>query len=548
MSKSLTFLQLSPEFGGTKFGPFEGVEIRLGSDPQRNDITLPEALGVSPEHLKILRQQDDSYIIAPIDRTATVYIFRATGGKPKQITTPVAVISGDAFALVTEEGPRFFLLTEMAKKANLEDENLQGPGLKMPQGPRAQGIFKEIKRRGLAKALTSGVGNQAMRTWTFVKTGQLFSPMYIVAGMTMLSGYLFAGGTTCAVFSLSSGKQQAKTQLSECRDQLGVGGDVEDPNAEPTVPILTQRLLDDKSWKITLNEDTQFRQAYGQKMKLVFSQAAFYEWVYTNPESQNRYAEYKKALEAKGLEDPLVRILSYSAALPALGGASVEWGISTDSEDNEVCTRGPLQLTYRQAKNIGLFDIYLDAQVPRNVAISNDVDEQVRALRKTANMADVNPKFQNDHIEMAGLGQAVDCIYLKGEDERSDMDAIADGISRLYAGRSRTMPQIDEMNGLLARIMMYYGTDFMRGFDELKFRPVPPLTVQLDLNESGAIIEKRKKYLVEQSANLLARAAAIPCMATLDKEVQTQPPSFMGKLPGLGSCAIVKIFVDFDRL
>ena len=104
------------------------------------------------------------------------------------------------------------------------------------------------------------------------------------------------------------------------------------------------------------------------------------------------------------------------------------------------------------------------------------------------------------------------------------------------------------MNGLLARIMMYYGTDFVRGFDELKFRPIPPLTVQLDQNESGAIIEKRKTFLIDQSAILLAKSAAIPCMATLDKDVQTAPPSFMGKLPGLGSCAIVKAFVDFDRL
>ena len=548
MSKSLTFLQLSPEFGGTKFGPFEGVEIRLGSDPQRNDITLPEALGVSPEHLKILRQQDDSYIVSPIDRTATVYIWRASGGKPKQITTPVAVISGDAFSLVTEEGPRFFLLTELSKKANLEDENLQGPGLKMPQGPRAQGIINEIKRRGLAKALTSGVGNQAMRTWTFVKTGQLFSPMYIVAGMTMLSGYLFAGGTTCAVFSLNTGKKTAQADLSECRDQLGVSPDAEDPNAEPTVPILTQRILDDKGWKTTLNEDANFRTAYGQKMKLVFSSAERYRWVYKNPEGQNRYAEFKKALEAKGFEEPLVRVLSYTAALPVAGGASVEWGFMPDSEGDEVCARGPLQLTYRQAKNIGLYDIYLDAQVPRNVATSNDVDEQARALRKTANTADVTPKFKNDQIEIAGLQQAIECIYIRGEDERSDMDAIADGVSRLFAQRSKDMPRITDMNGLLARIMMYYGTDFVRGFDELKFRPIPPLTVQLDQNESGAIIEKRKTFLIDQSAILLAKSAAIPCMATLDKDVQTAPPSFMGKLPGLGSCAIVKAFVDFDRL
>ena len=48
MSRNHTFLQLAPEFGGTKFGPFEHVEIRLGSDPANSDITLPEALGAAP--------------------------------------------------------------------------------------------------------------------------------------------------------------------------------------------------------------------------------------------------------------------------------------------------------------------------------------------------------------------------------------------------------------------------------------------------------------------------------------------------------------------
>ena len=35
-----------------------------------NDITLPETLGVAAQHLKLLRQQDNSFIIAPVDRAA----------------------------------------------------------------------------------------------------------------------------------------------------------------------------------------------------------------------------------------------------------------------------------------------------------------------------------------------------------------------------------------------------------------------------------------------------------------------------------------------
>ena len=42
--RNQTFLQLAPEFGGTKFGPFDQGEVRLGSDPSNSDITLPATL------------------------------------------------------------------------------------------------------------------------------------------------------------------------------------------------------------------------------------------------------------------------------------------------------------------------------------------------------------------------------------------------------------------------------------------------------------------------------------------------------------------------
>ena len=35
-----TYLRLTPEFGGTRFGPFEELEIRLGSDADRCHIVL----------------------------------------------------------------------------------------------------------------------------------------------------------------------------------------------------------------------------------------------------------------------------------------------------------------------------------------------------------------------------------------------------------------------------------------------------------------------------------------------------------------------------
>jgi hypothetical protein len=549
MSKFLTFLQLSQEFGGTKFGPFEVPEIRLGSDPDRNDITLPEALGVSPEHVKILKQGDDSFIVAPIDRTTTVFIYRVSGGKPKMISTPVALMPGDGFSLVTEEGPRFYIVSEMAKKANLDDENLEGPGLKGGAGPKAKGILNEIKRRGFAKVLTTGMGNQANRAWTFVKTGQLFSPIYIVGAMTALSGFLFAGGTTCAAFSLNTQKQTAQADLSTCQDQLGVAGS-DDPNADPTVPMLTQRILNEKSWEQHLEDDMDFRQAYAAAMRSVYGQPQDYEWVFKNDEANNPYADFKKALEGAGVDERVSRVLSYMAAIPAQGGQRVDFSFITDSESKEICGRGPLQLTFRQAKNLGLYDIFPDAQVPRNVAAGNNLVKQAAALQETADLANWSEKFKEEKIRVSGSGGAapIACIYIEGnvDDERNDVDALANAIYRTFNDRKRKMPQDGQPYWTSARIMTLYSADFVRGFDDFTVKTNPAPSLQMKINK--AITDSRQNYVMNSAAEVLARSVAIPCMATLDKGVAESPPKFMGELPKLGNCAILKAFVDFDRL
>ena len=38
LSDLAVYLKLTPEFGGTRFGPFEGLEVRLGSNPDRCHI------------------------------------------------------------------------------------------------------------------------------------------------------------------------------------------------------------------------------------------------------------------------------------------------------------------------------------------------------------------------------------------------------------------------------------------------------------------------------------------------------------------------------
>ena len=87
----VTYLSLTPEFGGTRFGPFEGLEVRLGSDAERCHIVLPASLGVISEHVKLIRQGPLNLILAPAERTATVFLYRQGERRPTQLNAPTAV-------------------------------------------------------------------------------------------------------------------------------------------------------------------------------------------------------------------------------------------------------------------------------------------------------------------------------------------------------------------------------------------------------------------------------------------------------------------------
>ena len=169
--------------------------------------------------------------------------------------------AGDSFALVTPEGPRFFILAEMPNQTDLSADNVEGKA-KQKLGPTGEGILKEIKRRGMAKVITSKAGNFGMRAWTFIKTGQFLSPYYIVMGMTMLSGFLFGGVSLGGMACQMQAKNNAVAETQSCRDELNAFKGSDDGGGDPTVQGLTKNILGDPDWKLSLTDDQEFRAAY----------------------------------------------------------------------------------------------------------------------------------------------------------------------------------------------------------------------------------------------------------------------------------------------
>lgn len=538
MPRTLTFLQLADEFGGTRFGPFDRVEIRLGSDPSRNDITLPESLGVLPEHVRVLKQGDESYILAPVERTAAVFHWRANGGKPKQVTAPLAIGKGDGFSLVTPEGPRFYVHAEQEAKARELAADSKGPPL-FRRRLSGAAVLKEIRRQGFAKFATTTVGNWLQWAVRFVTTGNIFNPYYIVMGMVIAGGWLFAGGMSCAALKVNSDRGGVQKQLNTCRDQLGVTD--EGSTGDPTPAELTARILKDREWKSTLAGDSDLYKEFAIQMKEAFKNAERYRWVYRDKSS--KFTRFKKALESEGVPDPLVRVLAYAAAQPTFG-TEKDWLKTVDSLDQEVCGRGPVGLTFRQGHKLGFYSVQPDAFVDRQIAESADTEKQLEALRKTLDAAQSELSLEGTINYSAVLQGQFECIYLEGEDDRLDAAKVADKLNDVVGSRAKNLPRESEPFWIASRLVKLYTYDFPTGTDDLVFDAKDSPSTVIDFAKLPA---GRKKYAITAAAEVLARSVAIPCLARFDRD-NSGTNDTLGELPSLSDCAVVKTFVEYDRL
>lgn len=548
--RTQTFLQLAPEFGGTKFGPFDHVEVRLGSDPSNSDITLPATLGVLDQHVKLIKQQDDSFILAPVDRSAAVWHFRGGGGKPKQVLAPTAVANGDAFALVTPEGPRFVIALEKDPRAVAKAlEDSQGPGwgpnLKGAASNRyARGVWREIKRRGFAAVFTTRLGNMYMRLSMMVRSGAIFSPIYMVGGILMLSGWLFAGGSSCSAFRMSRSRNDVQAKLTTCRDQLGVQPGA-DGDGDPSVPVLTQTVLEDREWKSTVENDKELYEAYAAALRQVFADGGRYRWIYTQQNSP--FTQFRKLLENTGMPPALTRTLAYAAATP---NRDRDWTRITDSEGSDVCGRGPLGITYRQAVHLGLETLQPDALLERSEAESNDITKYREKLDKTTKLArDDEVTYRDDLVQVSGadLQGGLACAYVDGDDERRDLRKVAAALqAQIGASKTKRLPGEGEPYWVASRLLLLYAMDF-RTFELENTSFDKNQAPSIALNNLG-VKPERKQFAVRMAAMVMARAAAVPCLAQFDKEQRSVHEWFMSPPPKLGSCAILKAYVEYDRL
>jgi hypothetical protein len=207
------FLQLPPELGGVKYGPFPGA-VTLGSDPKRAQLVLDPSHGVYPAHVTLARMPDGSVTVAPARPECKVFL--APAGQPHvwPAAGPVQARPGDTVIVGTPSGPRFQIQTDApiglaptassvvsaARQTGGEAGLIQGVS-NMVDGvlrPAGGGIAGEIHRQTVARALaTPGPIRSFYVVWTKFRSGQLFSPYVLVGLLFAAIGLIGTGSVSC---------------------------------------------------------------------------------------------------------------------------------------------------------------------------------------------------------------------------------------------------------------------------------------------------------------------------------------------------------------
>lgn len=522
------YLRLAPEFGGTRFGPFEGSEVRLGSDQTKNDVVLPETLGVAAAHVKVLRQADMGIIIAPVERTAAVYVWQGNANRPKQITTPVAVRTGDSFSLVTAQGPRFIVemdeLPEQIKQQRAEAKRYN------PRKRLSAEAFKEEgKRQAWVSVLTTYPGQFGMRAYTFVRSGAIFMPRNIIMLVGIGGGYIFGGAQLCSNFSIKDKLKKNEASLESCNQKVAIADELQNTDsADLKFDALAARITGATALGAALKGDPVLSQLTKEKAKNLFLNCAAdctkYEWLLDPKKGKRRASTFATFREALLDEDDIpadtARVLVYAAAAPDL--SQEFWTKSFDSQGQEVCARGPLALSYRQGRQLGLAPM-LDAYVRGSSAdYDGEGSRQARvdALKGTGTAAGLRGEeldaAVNGESKLIGITASSRdfCVHMDGDDKRNEVPALVKALAKHVGEDSPGLPAGDVNFGVTARVAKLYVADWQGvAFDE---RKTADLGFDLSKSPPGAALEGPPgTWALDRTAETIARSMVLPCIAVL---------------------------------
>jgi hypothetical protein len=532
------YLRLAPEFGGTRFGPFESLEVRLGSDADNCHIVLQAELGVQPDHVKLIRQGAKNLILAPSDRTAGVFLWKREAQRPVQLTTATAVRPGDAFALVTPEGPRFIVeLDELPEE--LQEARAKRSGPATGRGRISKDAFaQEGKRQVWSRLLTMGPAQMAQRAFTYISSGAIFRPRNIIMGLVLCSGWIAGGGAMCSRRSMKTSLKVTNERYESCSEERAFAENLRGDSTEFSFEQLAANVVGSVGLGTTLSNDEVLRGAVKQRAKGLLTNAQSFNWLVQAKGSRAaKFANWRERVTGEDdIDVDSQALLVWLAATTGRG----EFADRSDSETNQVCGRGLTRMTYRQAISLGM-DAQPDAYIHRDVeSVRENRTQREEMLTSTMQAAGAGELPESFETSITPINQGLNaCVHLDGEDDRMRPKAIVKMLARSMAKDAEDLPPGDDSPGAgVARVAKFWASDLTL----VDYRQRDPGISFADAQVSTVLDpwEARGQWVLKQTADTIARAIVIPCLVVLKGEDPAKAENVFGQdLPSPVNCLVM---------
>lgn len=555
MNRSAVFLELGEEFGGTRFGPLDRPEFRIGSG-EDNDIRVAEALGVDDAHCRLAAKSDETFYLAPVSRSSAVWLTRQGASKPALLHGPTVVRPGDAFSLVAPEGIRFHIVRvtpERGRKRGGLADHLPDD-LQQRAGRFQRGLVQEVWRRIRSMALQNPIGRYAQQMWFMVKTGQILSPVYVIGFLTTMSGWGFSL-RQCNQLSEADDRigalQQRNEQLEYTVEELR-GGRPGDDGWDWA--RLVSRVHDDDGWALVMAESAVSGPFVDELRLWVRKEDALDERWYAATNSP--YALVRKALEDKGVPPPVAREVAWTAIRPGLNRpARPHEAVDAHRPappGDPWCVRGLFRVSFAQATRLGVpasEDFYLDdSEIPALLADPADFKKQslVRwnQTRIHAGLDNVafdereRSRFQTSDDLDASLLQTGRCFFRDLElDERDRVATVARALADQLGERARGLPGLDLPHGVVHRLARLFAFDLAG--DAYGEVDLAAQRLSLALDAASDLDPTGTQEVFRRVAEHAALSTAIPCLALLEGGPDAYPTEVLGPPPPFEVCAVL---------
>ena len=521
------YLRLSPEFGEHRFGPYERGEIRIGSDQQNCAICIGN-FGALPIHAK-LSINGKELVLSPSERSAEIFIWRKNK-HPEQIIGATIVQVGDAFSIVVEGGPKFIIeldeLPEEIKEQREKEASRSGVGRKRLS---KEAMGNEVKRQAFTQLLVFGPMQLLQRAMTFIKSGAIYQPRNIIAGVVLLSGWLVGGSMSCRSSKLKQANIVASDKLADCNNDLAFYEDmVKTKNYSLTKAIL--EITESPHLTDLLKKDKKLM-ALVQEKALALSGQDGPDWLLSATSTRAGYIgqlnAWKSALDS--MDDTEIDAETKRMLLWAIDEGDMsnrEFALVSNATGDYQCGRGILQLSYRQGMHLGLNGVQPDAPYKGNASKKDNSARQQLLVQtietaigpanedfpESKTLVEQMTKVEVDFEQIANRSQQ-NCFYVQGDgDARQSPNRLAQDLKKSIGIGRKGLPDEENFLSSGARLAKLYiadleGMDFRDNEGKVKFSGT--------LSSSMESLNKEGEWVLEQTAKSIARSLVLPCKVTL---------------------------------